>query len=75
VPVDASWTEDFFLVCFDDACPYYIKGWEWMKEQFHQKTSYRFMISPTTGAASPLPVWSPEAMRDLIVEDDEGGDP
>jgi hypothetical protein len=31
------------------------------------------MLNPRHGGASPLPVWSAQAMRELIVEDDEGG--
>jgi len=36
--------------------------------------SYRFMINPTTGASSMIPVWSDEATREMIVEEDEGDD-
>ena len=71
VPVDASWSEEYFLVCFNDDCPYYKAGWEWMKEEYSQHASYRYMINPTTGASSPLPVWSDSATREMIVEDDE----
>ena len=74
VPEEASWNEEFFFVCFNDDCSYYQNGYRWMKEQYNQVTSYRYMINPTTGASSPLPVWSDSAMREMIVEDDEGGD-
>ena len=74
VPEDASWSEEFFLVCFDDNCSYYKKGWDWMKERYSQVASYRYMINPTTGASSPLPVWSDAATREMIVEETEGED-
>jgi len=74
VPDGASWDEEFFFVCFNDECPYYKKGWEWMMEQYSQNASYRFTINPTTGASSMIPVWSDTATREMIVEDDEGGD-
>ncbi|MHC4695441.1 MAG: ogr/Delta-like zinc finger family protein [Planctomycetota bacterium] len=73
VPDDASWSEEFFFVCFNDDCSYYTDGWGWMKEQYNQEASYRYMINPTTGASSPLPVWSDTATREMIVEDAEGG--
>ena len=73
VPEGASWNEEFFFVCFNNDCAYYQKGWVWMKEQFSQGASYRYMLNPTTGASSPLPVWSDSAMREMIVEDGEGG--
>ena len=69
VPEDASWEEDFFLVCFNDECPYYQRGWEWMKEQYSQEASYRYTLNPTTGASSMIPVWSDDATRQQIVED------
>jgi hypothetical protein len=71
VPEGASWSEKFFYVCFNDDCSYYKNGWVWMKEQFGQHASYRHMTNPTTGAASPLPVWSDTATREMIAEDDE----
>ena len=73
VPDDASWDEAFFFVCFNDECSYYKNGWKWMKEQYNQKASYRFMINPTNGATSMIPVWSDSATREMIVEE-AGGD-
>ncbi len=74
VPGEATWSEEFFRVCFNDKCSYYKNGWKWMKEQYNQEGSYRFMINPTTGASSMIPVWSDEATREMIVEEDEGDD-
>lgn len=69
VPEDASWSEEFFFVCFNDDCPYYKKGWEWMKEQYSQVGSYRYMLNPRTGTASMIPVWSDVATREMIMEE------
>ncbi len=69
VPVDASWDEEFFFVCFNDDCSYYREGWDSMMEQYKQKASYRFTINPTTGAATMIPVWSDAATREMIVEE------
>jgi len=74
VPDGASWNEEFFYVCFNDDCPYYKKGWDWMAEKYNQNASYRHMINPTTGASSPLPVWSDSATREMIVPDTEEGE-
>ena len=71
VPAEATWTEEFFWVCFNDDCSYYRDGWVWMEEHYSQHASYRYMVNPTTGAASQIPVWSDAATREMIVEDDE----
>jgi len=73
VPEGASWEDDFFLVCFNNECPYYQKGWNWMKEQYNQEASYRYSWIPSTGASSMIPVWSDEATRQMIVSDKGGG--
>jgi hypothetical protein len=43
-----------------------------MKEQYNQRSSYRYAVNPTTGASLPLPVWSESATREMIVDDAEG---
>jgi Ogr/Delta-like zinc finger len=72
VPEGASWSEESFFVCFNDDCSYYKEGWVWMREQYRQAASYRYMVNPRHGGASPLPVWSDTAMRDLIVDEGKG---
>jgi hypothetical protein len=72
VPDEATWVEEFFYVCFNDDCPYYKKGWDWMMEQYNQKASYRYALNPDTGEALMIPVWSDVATREMIVEDEEG---
>lgn len=67
VPPGTSWSEEVFLVCFNDGCPFYVAGWSWMMEQYGQVASYRFLRNPSTGASSSLPVWSPQATREQIL--------
>ena len=72
-PPETSWEAEFQYVCFNDECPYYVQGWKWMKEQFAAHASYRHRYNPMTGETGPLPVWSSEAMRDNIVEEERQG--
>ena len=74
VPPGTAWDEEFFLVCFNDACSYYQNGWQWMKETYHQRVSYRYMLNPTTNAVSMIPVWSDSATREMIMDDTPGDD-
>ena len=67
-PSLTNWSGEFQFVCFDDECPYYVRGWAWMLQQFNVKASYRHRLDPTNGETGPLPVWSPDALRSNILE-------
>jgi hypothetical protein len=70
-PEDSSWGLYVQLVCFNDECPYYISGWQRMKDQYQQKASYRYRFNPKNGEHGPLPVWDENAHRDRILDDKE----
>lgn len=58
---------DFDLACFNDECPYFVRGWVWMEEHYAVKSSYRYRIDSRTGFASPIAVWSASALKDRIL--------
>lgn len=71
VPEGASWDDEYFLVCFNDTCSYYVEGWKWMEEQYRQKASFRYAFNPGQNGALMIPVWSDTATREMIIEDGE----
>ncbi len=71
VPGDSTWSEPFHYVCFNDECDYYVRGWEYMFNNYQQKASYRCRMNPSTGKCGPLPVWSQDAHKDYVLADDE----
>lgn len=68
-PQLTSWPGEFQYVCFNDECPYYVRGWAWMESRYSVKASYRFRFDPATGERGPLPVWSKEALRSGIMSE------
>lgn len=66
-PQLACWSGEYQYVCFNDSCPYFVRGWAWMESHFQVKASYRYRLDPFTGEQGPLPVWSVEALRSQII--------
>ncbi len=68
-PFCQTWDNDFMYICFNDFCPYFVRGWELMYKQTFQTMSYRCMFNPKNRRFSPIPVPSPNALKEGIVEE------
>jgi len=70
-PFCQTWDNDFMYICFNDLCPYYVRGWDLMYKETNKMMSYRFMYNPEKDCCKPIPVPSPRALKEGII--DEGG--
>lgn len=64
-----TWTSEFLYVCLNDECPYFVDGWNWMWNNYHQNVSYRHMLDPDSGIRSPIAVSSYASLKDMIIEE------
>ena len=66
-PFCQTWDNDFMYICFNDACPYFVRGWDWMYRETNQGMSYRLMYNPEKDRCMPVPVPSHQALKDGII--------
>jgi hypothetical protein len=64
-----SWTAEYMYICFNDECPYFVHGWDWMWNNYHQYVSYRHSLDPSTGGTNPIPVPSYNSLKEGIMEE------
>jgi SAM-dependent methyltransferase len=51
-----DWSDEFLSLCFNDACPFVVRGWRFMWEQGMEGHSYRFLLNPSTGGYTTVPI-------------------
>jgi hypothetical protein len=66
-PFGQTWDNDFMYICFNDECPYYVRGWDFMCNNGNHGVSYRLMYNPVNDCSMPIPVQSPKSLREGIV--------
>jgi SAM-dependent methyltransferase len=67
-PFVQTWDNEFMYICFNDACPYFVRGWDFMYEEGNRGMSYRLMYNPEKDRCMPVPVTSRGALKESIIE-------
>jgi SAM-dependent methyltransferase len=68
-PLESSWGGEMHHICFNDDCYYFTNSWNSLENQGIEKTGYRCRMDPR-GGCGPAPVWSEDALKDLVVEEE-----
>ena len=68
----SEWENEFMHICFNDACPYLVRGWDVMNKQGNRGISYRLMYDPLRDRFMPVPCRV--ALRDGIMDEDGTGE-
>ncbi len=69
-PYESSWGGEIHYVCFNDNCGYFTRSWEALIMQGVEGAGYRCRMDPR-GSCGPIPVSSPDDLRDMIVRSEE----
>ncbi|ROQ90149.1 methyltransferase domain-containing protein [Desulfosoma caldarium] len=65
-----EWDNEFMYICFNDACPYLVRGWSVMESQGNRGFSYRMMYNPDRNILLPVPVPTLRALKESIVDEE-----
>jgi SAM-dependent methyltransferase len=65
-----DWPNEYLFLCFNDHCPFLIRGWRFLWEQGFPGASYRYLFNPGTGASTTVPVRGLQDLRPGIVSED-----
>jgi SAM-dependent methyltransferase len=63
-----QWDMGFMFLCFNDECPYLLRGWDAMYRQGNTGLSYRFAYIPDRDQCISLPVPNLRALKEGIIE-------
>jgi SAM-dependent methyltransferase len=69
-PAESTWGGEIHHICFNDDCTYFVASRDTLEGQGISGIGYRCRMDPR-GACGAAPVWSPEALKSLILSDEE----
>jgi SAM-dependent methyltransferase len=68
-----DWPNDHLYLCFNDFCPFVVRGWRHMWNQGILGTSYRYLFNPVKGTSMTVPIRGLADLRPGIVGEDPAG--
>lgn len=65
----AEWDSEHYYICFNDRCPFYVRGWDTMAKQGNLGFSYRLLYERKRDRFSSIPVTGPGSLRSSIADE------
>lgn len=63
-----GWGSEVLFICLNDECSLYVKGWEYIENQYGHVGSYRYMRLPNSNESNNMMVGSKDAFKGSIVD-------
>jgi len=69
-----GWGSPYMFMCFNDACPLYVGGWDNIEKNYGRRASYRCICYPDSLKYECMPVWGPQGGHGQIIDDSVVGE-
>ena len=66
-----GWGTEVFFICLNDECPPFVRGWNYIEEQFGHVGSYRYMHLPNEKKGEMMMVGNKMAFTGSILDPEE----
>ena len=63
-----GWGSEYLFICLNDACPLFVKGWDYIANQYGHVGSYRYMEIPNSKETYTMMVAGKDAFTGSIVD-------
>lgn len=63
-----GWGSEYLFICLNDMCPLFVKGWDYIANQYGHVGSYRYMEIPNSKESYTMMVVGKEAFTGSIVD-------
>jgi len=66
-----GWGSEYLFICLNDTCPLFIKGWDYIANQYGHVGSYRYMELPNSRETYNMMVVTRDAFTGSVVDIEE----
>lgn len=63
-----GWGSEYLFICLNDTCPLFVKGWDYIANQYGHVGSYRYMEIPNSKESYSMMVVGKEAFTGSVID-------